>query len=179
MREEGTELLRVLEKFGALSGQQVNLDKSNVVFSKNTPVAIREAIANLLGIKHSAKLGRYLGLDIDLGMRKRDVFENISSRLEKRIHGWAEQYLSQSGKEVLLKLVGLALPIYTMNCFKLPVGVCKEINGKLACYWWQKKKEKRGIHWGAWDDLTKPKNSSGMNFRDIHCFNLALLGKQG
>lgn len=66
-----------------------------------------------------------------------------------------------------------------MNCFQLPLGVCREINSKLAGFWWQKKKEKRGIHWGFWDELTKPKSLGGLSFKDIHSFNLALLAKQG
>lgn len=35
------------------------------------------------------------------------------------------------------------------------------------------------MHWYRWDRLTRPKDSGGMGFRDLHLFNLAMLGKQG
>lgn len=66
--------------------------------------------------------------------------------------GWSNLFLSPGGKEVLLKAVVIALPIYTMNCFKLHVGICDEINSIFANYWWHSIKDKKAIHYVSWKD---------------------------
>ncbi|KAK9288200.1 hypothetical protein L1049_016649 [Liquidambar formosana] len=35
---------------------------------------------------------------------------------------------SQAGKEILIKAVAMALPSYVMSSFKLPVGLCNDLN---------------------------------------------------
>lgn len=36
----------------------------------------------------------------------------------------------------------------------------------------------RKIHWASWGRLCAPKKFGGMGCCDLHCFNLAFLGKQ-
>ncbi|CAA7042886.1 unnamed protein product [Microthlaspi erraticum] len=70
------------------------------------------------------------------------------------------------------------MPVYAMNVFKLPVGICEEINGVLAKFWWNNNEDRKGMHWFAWKRLCLSKKEGGLGFRDIESFNLALLGKQ-
>ncbi|BFG21532.1 hypothetical protein CerSpe_078060 [Prunus speciosa] len=93
--------------------------------------------------------------------------------------GWSEQYLSQAGKEVLIKAVAMAMPNFAMSCFKLPINLCKEIEREIIHYWWKGHKEHKGIHWVGWQRLCLMKEAGGMGFRDLRCFNLAMLAKIG
>ncbi|KAH0972205.1 hypothetical protein GBA52_024361 [Prunus armeniaca] len=119
------------------------------------------------------------GIMADFGASKRKVFDEVRRKLDGKLHGWAEQFLSPAGKEVLIKAVAMAMPCYAMSCFKLPVSLCKEIEAAIARFWWKSHKEKHGIHWVSWANLSQLKKAGGLGFRDIQCFNLALLAKVG
>ncbi|KAL4297834.1 hypothetical protein GQ457_12G000100 [Hibiscus cannabinus] len=45
-------------------------------------------------------------------------------------------------------------------------------------FWWSGKGSARGWPLVAWDDICLPKAAGGIGFKDLHLFNIALLGKQ-
>lgn len=71
-----------------------------------------------------------------------------------------------SRQEVLIKAVIQAIPAYTMNCFQLPVKLCKDIETKLRHFWWGHKDTQRKIHWIRWESFVPPKGF-GLGFREL------------
>ena len=47
-----------------------------------------------------------------------------------------ERSLSNAGKEILLKIVVQAIPMYVMSVFLLPSTLCIEVERMMNAFWW-------------------------------------------
>uniref|UniRef100_A0A2N9G219 Uncharacterized protein n=1 Tax=Fagus sylvatica TaxID=28930 RepID=A0A2N9G219_FAGSY len=148
------EILAIYEK---ASGQQLNRAKTNLFFSRNTTQATQEDIKEILGVPSIQQYEKYLGLPSLVGKEKITCFSQIKERVWSKVKGWKEKLLSQAGREILIKAVVQAIPTYTMNCFKLPVTLCKEIEGIIRRFWWGQTSDRRKIHWIRWEKLCNSK----------------------
>ena len=173
-----TSLQHVLDTYCQSSGQMVSLSKSSIFFSPNTPVVTRTEVCEILHIVTEALSDRYLGLPAIVGADRSDCFKHFRERIKARLIGWMEKQLSTGGKEILLKAVAQAIPVFAMSVFCLPKGVCKDITDVIAQFWWGDDEENRKMHWYSWWKLCFPKSEGGMGFRDLYSFNLAMLAKQ-
>lgn len=122
------------------------MEKSSLYFGANCSRTRRKNLASCANIKGQYDFGKYLGIIADFGASKKAVLERVREALEGRINGWAEQFMSPAGKEILIKAVAMVLPNYVMLCFKLQVGLCKELEMAIAKFWWRRNKEKGGMH---------------------------------
>jgi hypothetical protein len=115
----------------------------------------------------------------DVGRSRGGAFKYLKDRIWSRIQGWLEILLSSGGKDVLIKSVAEAIPIFSMACFKLHRGLFLHINSMPRKFWWGSHEGKRKTCWVAWREMCKPKLLGGLGFRDIELFNLSLLARQG
>jgi hypothetical protein len=66
--------------------------------------------------------------------------------------------LSIAGKEILLKAVAQAIPVYAMSVLQIPKGVCKRMMDAIAKFWWGDDENSNKMHWLTWWKLCYPKN---------------------
>jgi len=80
-KEECQALGEIISCYEATSGQQINKDKFEVVFSRNVRDDQREAILSELQMVEVNYHAKYLGLPTILGRSKKVVFEGIKERI--------------------------------------------------------------------------------------------------
>lgn len=168
----------IFERYERVSGQQVNKSKTTLFFSTNVSNATKHAIQEVLGVPEVKEYEKYLELPAVVGRNKRACLNFIKDHVWGKIQGWKKKLLSQAGKEILLKSVVQAIPTFAMSCFKLPVGLCKDIEAMTRQFWWRQRGDRRKIHWRKWEVLCKPNGEGGMGFKDLCRFNEAMLAKQ-
>ena len=126
----------ILETYEACSGQMINKDKSSILYSKNTKPWHKEEVRQMLHISREGLSSKYLGLPTYVGKSKTKTFEYIKEKVWKKIQGWKEKMLSKAGKEILIKAVAHAIPVYTMACFDITKSLCDDLSSMIGRYWW-------------------------------------------
>ncbi|KAL8099525.1 hypothetical protein AgCh_031966 [Apium graveolens] len=111
-----------------------------------------------------------------MGRSKSSTLSFLKDKVRKTIQNWDDRWISQAGREILMKSVIQSLPTYAMSVFLLPMDIIKEFERMISKYWrGATSNHSRKIQWMSWSRLCRHKSTGGLGFRDFHDFNLALL----
>ncbi|KAH9769811.1 reverse transcriptase domain-containing protein [Citrus sinensis] len=178
-KEDCWRLKGVFDCYTNASGQIFNFEKSSMFFSQNTKHELISVIKDTFQLPVVSRHEKYLGLPSMIGRNKTTFFNDIKLRILSKISSWQAKLFSCGGKEILIKAVAQAVPAYAMSVFKLPLGLCEEMQKAIARFWWGNNEDHRPIHWRKWENICQAKSRGGMEFRDLSSFNQALVAKQG
>ncbi|XP_042950258.1 uncharacterized protein LOC122282367 [Carya illinoinensis] len=176
---EWSRLCGILKDYENVSGQRLNMDKTTIYFSCNTRREAKEAILATASLVEAKSYEKYLGLPAYVGKQKLNAFKPVLDSIRARMQSWSVRFLSQAGKEVLLKSIVQAIPTYCMSIFKLPKAILNAINSLMQKFWWGMKGDRSKVKWIPWKSLGFSKDEGGLGYRDFEKFNVALLAKQG
>ena len=70
-----------------------------------------------MGARVMENCEKYLGLPIVGSKSKLNTFKDLWEKITKRVLGWKEKFISKAGREILIKTVAQAIPIYSMGIF--------------------------------------------------------------
>ncbi|KAL9676640.1 hypothetical protein QQ045_004856 [Rhodiola kirilowii] len=174
---EAQKLKEILRQYEEATGQRINFQKSEISFSRNCPESVRSEIVQVFDIVQVECHTRYLGLPLVMGQRKADMFGCIIEKAWRKINDWKCKLLSAAGREVLIKAVLQALPVYMMSVYRFPEKCIQELTRLFLKFWWDKGENNRGISWINKGTLQKKKVEGGLGFRDLRRFNDAILMK--
>ncbi|KAL8108439.1 hypothetical protein AgCh_024775 [Apium graveolens] len=177
--QEANSTKSILQRYENLSGQTINYRKSAVTFSPNTLTYCKRQVCDILQVQESRNPGNYLGLPMFVGKRKASVFNFLKERVSKKLQNGSMKSISKGGKMVLRKTAAQTVPNFWMNFFSIPGEVCNNIQRLMNSYWWSNKGRNKGIRWMAWERLCESKFNGGLGFKDLRCFNVSMLAKQG
>lgn len=87
-----------------------------------------------------------MGISSDWGSSEKENVCSILTRVDMRLEGYKEKFLSIVGKEVLLKVVVQALSQNAISIFKIPLSICWAKEQKIAIFWRENSENRAGLH---------------------------------
>ena len=87
-----TAIREVMKIFCEKSGQSVSQSKSRVYFSPNIDMDSRENMCNILGLKSTASLGKYLGIPIKHSEPSNHDYNFMLDRMKQKLAGWKSSF---------------------------------------------------------------------------------------
>ena len=158
---ECTAVCKIMKLYEEISGQLINFNKSAITFGKKIGDSIRVKIKEMTGIANEGGTGKYLGLPECFSGSKVEMLQYIHEKIKSRFHGWYGKFLSAGGKEVLLKAMAMAMPVFAMSVFKLPKITCQNLTSAMTNFWWNAQEGKKKIHWVSWEGMCLEKKNGG------------------
>lgn len=177
--EEAREVVTCLTTYCQWTGQSISQMKSSVHFSANTPVAVKTAVCDILGIQECMHNGTYLGNLFCNFKSKKAVFYPLIEKLGHKLEGWRQRNLSSAGRAELIRTVAMSIPSYVMQASLLPVKICDHMDSMVRRFLWGGKVDMRSLCLKAWDLLCRPKCSRGLGFRRFSDVNIDFITKLG
>jgi hypothetical protein len=166
------------ETYSGASGQDINLPKSEVFFSRNMSKAAQEDLSGIMGVKHVLGTYTYMGLPYMMGRSKMVTFSYIKDKMWKKINYWRGRALLKAGKDVMINLVLQYIPSYIMIVYLILETIINDIENTLNSFGGKVILIINGKRWLEWDRLATPKSDGGLDFHDFHAFNMDMVAKQ-
>lgn len=156
--------LSELQRFGKLSGLNINTTKTEAIYLGNTPTF--KLPNNIKWCKSPVKvLGVYMGWD--LLQAYEDTFREKATNIKNLFHSWKTRSLTLNGKILIIKSLAISQIIYLLNLQPFPDDYIKELEHMIYEFLWNSKthKVKKSV-------MTQEYQYGGLKMIDIRTLNL-------
>ncbi|XP_027184038.1 uncharacterized protein LOC113782345 [Coffea eugenioides] len=135
-------ILRTLDAYCSISGQQVNYHKSCFLVDRKLPLARKRAIARVTGFQERSFPIKYLGCPLYVGRAKLYFFSELCNLVSRRVLSWSGRLLSSG-------------------------GVVSQLEQIFSSFLWGNSDFGPRFHWIKWAALTKPVEEGGAGLRSL------------
>jgi len=174
--EAALKLKEILDEFVALSGLQINFDKSTLV-----PIHVPEHIANLcvqaIGCSKQSFPQQYLGLPLSATKLPVSTFNTY---IQKFLSSWQADLLNPMGRCIMVNAVLDSILVYLMGSRQIPQTTIQAMDAKRRAFFWSADKNGHcspGACLIARDNISCPREFGGLGVRDLGIQNICLLLK--
>lgn len=107
----------------------------------------------------------YLGNSLLLCRNKTKDFKDLKDRISQRIDGWNQNLLFKAGRATLITSVFQAIPTYSMSTFRIPKGLCTDLDSLVRRFWWGSKLGKKNyLALKSWKWICCLKSKGALDF---------------
>ncbi|KAL5572390.1 hypothetical protein UlMin_021987 [Ulmus minor] len=124
-------LIHTFERTGQLQGMRCGTNGptiSHLFFADDSLLFDIGRMVSIMGVAQVKCHEHYLGLPCFSGKNKSKLFASIKDRVWNKLCGWKSKLLSAGGREILTKAIIQAILTYSMNMFKIPISLIKELH---------------------------------------------------
>ncbi|KAI0494122.1 hypothetical protein KFK09_024253 [Dendrobium nobile] len=161
-------LMKFLSKFSACSGLNFSKDKCTFIVGKSINQNRVQAIQRVCGFQAKSLPLKYLGTPIYNGKKKKFLFEDIFTLVQKRIATWSANFLSFGGRLILIKSVLNSIPIYLFNTLMPSPAICSRMEKLFNKFFWGAKLGTNVIHWSAWNKNCGKLEEGGLGCKSMY-----------
>ncbi|XP_056687304.1 uncharacterized protein [Spinacia oleracea] len=136
----------IMSRFCAISGQQLNLQKSYIKFIPNTTIENQQSLRDILRMQQVTQFQVHLGVPIDIVGKKSTRFHFLIDKVAALLISWNMISLSQQQKLILINSVVISTIPHILNCLEIPIVIANKIDSMVAAFFWEKQGTK-GMHW--------------------------------
>ncbi|WOL10307.1 hypothetical protein Cni_G19062 [Canna indica] len=167
-------ILEALQLYCKITGQKVNVEKSELLFPSKMDKGIKQKICSLFGIKEGKFPMHYLGAYLSLEMLNESYQNKMVERITRRMDLWAGRLISQAGKSVLLNSIVCSFPVYSMMVASIKEKIVKEITKVSREFFWGSEGKKKA-NLIKWKTVSANKGLGGLGIRDLSLMRKAIL----
>jgi hypothetical protein len=158
--------LEVFDRFAAMSGLKISLEKSTAFMAGISPRA-KEAILQQFPFALGTLPVKYLGLPLLTKRMSQMDYLPLVEKIRTRITSWTTRFLSFAGRLQLIKSVLSSIINFWFSVFRLPKACLVEIEKLFSAFLWSGPELNAKRAKVAWSEVCKPKKEGGLGLKTL------------